>query len=554
MESIKVNKVKNKCTMFTVSTSFLRYLVLLGLFLTSPVFAAAYCAVSGLESNLAFRGVDPQSGCRAYIANLQIGQPSRTFGYIGVTKSTTGGYACRFNDSPLATPFSESNSEAPMYCACDTLPVKRKLFITFSGPRSDPNAVPLTPPPLPNTCNQSCIENFSPSLTDIQAGGDGLGTGLPCLLMDSGNVSSCTLTFVPTGQSCFNLPITCTLPQIPNGNSQCETPACPVGQQRETSLGACKPVVCNSPMIKVGNLCKIPECETGSTYEYKDGAGSCVKNAPLCQTPLINVNNVCILPSCATGQVLDSASGVCKPNPDNNLGTGTGGTGTGGTGTGGTGTGGTGSGGTGSGGTGSGGTGSGGTGTGGIGTGGTGTGGTGSGTPSPNSGGGTNPGSGITNTGGDGLCKTPPCGKCDPAKETCGNTFGGSCKSNFQCNGDAIQCAVATATNKSECLQQSLLVDKDNDPAYAKGKAILDRVGDLGENDGYKKETVSISQVDTSNPYTSNCPSDAEFFSYKGTQFMIPWSKFCNIFQIMGSVMVLCSLLTAGLLLSKGNY
>ena len=502
MESTKVNKVKNKCMTSTVFISSLRCLVLLGLFFTNLANAAAVCSAGALA------GTSPADACQKHAAS-SFDQYASIMTYVAQASLTNCAVTYTQKSSGVVTV-----ENSPISCTCATTPVNRNTFIHFTGPASDPTSVPTTPPPLPNQCNQNCIENYSPSLTDKFAGGDGSGNGLNCVRMNANDLSAnCALFWQPTGATCFPPPpVNCTAPQVRNANNQCETPACPAGQQRETSLGACKPIVCYAPLVKVGDICKIPECPTGSTYEYKDGAGSCIKNAPLCSPPLVNINGVCVTPKCATGQVLDSATGVCKPDPANNSNTGSGsGTGTG------TGTG------TGSGGTGAGGAGS----------------------PTGSTG---------TNTGGSGLCVTPPCGKCDPSKETCGNTFGGSCKSDFQCNGDAIQCAVATATNKAECLQQALRVDTEKDPAYAKGKAIIERVGEFGEADGYKKETVSLAQVDTSNPYSSSCPSDALLFAYKGTQYMMPWSKYCNIFQIMGSIMVTCSLLTAALLLSKGNY
>lgn len=353
----------------------------------------------------------------------------------------------------------------------------------------------------------------------------------------------------PNGVCKPPLPI-CISPQVLNQNKICETPMCPVGQVRETSFSACKPIVCTPPLIKEGNFCVMPKCAVGETYEYRDGIGQCVRNDPVCIPPQTLVNGVCKTPTCATGMIL-SPAGSCIPdpaiNPNTKGSTGQAGTGTGSTGTGsgttgtGTGTGGTGT------TTGTGGSG-GGTGTG-TGTTGTSTGGTTGGASGAGGGGGGT----TSNTGGTGLCTTPPCGNCDPAKETCGDTFGGSCKSGFQCNGDAIQCAVAQATNKSECDLKAIFVDTEVDPAFLEGKLVFDAgTKALGTEGGIQVSSGGNISINSQNPYSSSCPADMPLFEYKGSSYSIPLSKYCNIFSIMGNIMLLiASLISMKIIMKK---
>lgn len=511
---------------------WLRCLVLLGLCLINNAFAAAVCTNAG--------GLYSRSSPQATADAEQAAQLPSGFTavlYASAQRVGTGTYDFNYHVN-RADGSLYQNTTMTAVCGCATSDDLRSHTIHYTGTGVDRRWTDWNP--QPNTCNDNCVENFDPVGTRnrvvVLAGQPPLYTGTDptrqefvCNTMNqvSGVEVGCGGVWKPTGATCFQpLPVICQAPQVLNGNNQCETPACPTGQQRETSLGACKPIVCYAPLVKVGDICKLPECPSGQTYEFSNGAGSCVKNDPLCTTPLINKNGVCVLPICSTGMVLDSVTGVCKPNPVNNPNT-TSGSGTGtGTGTGTT---------------------SGTTGT---------SGGGGSPTPITNTNGTTSAGTtnttsptptgSSTNTSASGTCTTAPCGSCDPTKETCGNTFGGSCKTGFKCNGDAIQCAVAQATNKSECELQALAVDTEKDTAFIEGKAAFDAgTKALGKDGGIAVASGGAITINSSNPFSSSCPADMQLFTYKGTQYMLPLAQYCNIFQIMGNIMLLCASLIA---------
>ncbi len=535
--------------MYSAFMFWLRCLVLLGLCSISQVFAGATFTTAGnggTAASSAFASCQLMSNQRNTPPNSSevwsVQSVSPTVCTLQITYTTT-------TQQPGIYPL-------PIEGSCSTSPTDILHTIHHNG---------LQPPdfrwtdwnPQANQCQQdSCISNFDSSATRnrviVQSGQPPLYTGTDpsrqefvCNSIPAGtNASYCTGVWNPTGSTCVpDCPSgyskingvcvahpTCTSPQILNQQFICETPACPTGQVRETSLGACKPIVCTSPLIKVGNVCEMPKCPTGETYEYTNGVGQCVKNDPLCSLPMINVNGICKLPTCPTGMVLDNTTGSCKLNPlTNNI---TGGTGTGtGTGTSGGTTGTSGGGGAATGITGSGG---------GATAGGT-TAGAGTGTSGGSGSGGTS-----TNTSKSGTCTTAPCGECDPTKETCGNTFGGSCKSGFKCNGDAIQCAVAQATNKAECLLKSLYVETEDNLIYNEGKATVDAgTKALGTTGGIQVASGGAITIDSTNPFSSSCPSDMNLFTYKGSQYMLPLAQYCNIFQIMGNIMLLCASLIA---------
>jgi hypothetical protein len=343
-----------------------------------------------------------------------------------------------------------------------------------------------------------------------------------------GDQIQCLMQYKPTATTC-TVP-TCTPPQELNQFGQCQTPACPAGQARASFGAACTPIVCTPPMVKEGNSCVIPKCPSGQVYKYENGAGSCVRDQPICVPPTTLVGNQCIDVPCPAGMIKDN--GVCKPNPANNTSNNSGTNSTNkptlndSTGTT-----------------------------------------TSTPTPKPDTATGasnnptdkpatstnTKPTTGTsTNTGDSGLCKTPPCGNCDPATQTCGNTFGGSCDSDFKCNGDAIQCAVALATNKQECATASLKIEKDNQPILDEGKkAIDDGTKALGTTGGIGVTNGNAITINSSNPYTSQCPADYYLATYKGTELKIPLSKYCNIFEIMGNIILLAASLISMKIIMK---
>lgn len=536
---------------YSVFMFFLRCLVLLGLCSVNSVFAATeYSTYPDWFST-------HRAACERWISVQNIGSGASN-PLVYSTSNSSLCTATRTSTGAVVTTNIDTRCTASTSQYDFTVGVGGGLTSLLADAAAVLDTDPLPAPQCVDSCVLTLTPNGSLFLNSYQAslgGGDPFFSfnkqpvtakysGSTCVMPPpcaAGTLAGANGTCIPDPQYCpppnakdVNgvckppLPI-CVPPQVLNQQLICETPMCPVGQVRTTASSACAPIVCTPPLVKEGNFCVLPKCGTGESYEYRDGIGQCVKNDPVCIPPQTLVNGICKTPTCGAGMIL-SAAGSCIPDPTINPNT-KGSTGQSGTGTGtsGTGTGGV---------TGTG-NGSGTTGT--V----TGTSPTGSGTGSTATSGGGGTGGTSTNTGGAGLCTTPPCGNCDPATETCGDTFGGSCKSGFTCNGDAIQCAVAQATNKAECDLKSIYIDTEIDSAFIEGKAIFEGgTKAFGEAGGLTATNGSI-LINSTNPYASSCPADVQLFEYKGSSYKLPLSNYCNIFQIMGNIMLLAASLIA---------
>lgn len=362
-------------------------------------------------------------------------------------------------------------------------------------------------------------------------------------------------------------PVTCTASQVKNAfgvcktqctppevltNGTCQLPACPAGTERvgtstqcvqncpafskRNAAGMCEEIKCTPPMVKKNNQCELPKCPTGESLEVKNGLAKCVPENQDCLPPKVMVNGVCELPKCPIGTTQQqdgtckktecpqgtslNAQGQCKSG-DCAVGTtknaagicvatqcpqgqtvGASGACVGtdnpqdvrnnpitGDGT----------------------------------TSGTGTGGTGSGT-----------------------------GTCDPATTECsGATFGGSCESDFECTGDAVQCAVATATNKAECLLQLFKAPKETTLAQI-GDGAINGESPAGTLAGVPKSEFTIGNFNSTNPLGATCPQDVNLGSFLGHDLIFPLSKFCGVFQILGYLILIIATMISIRIVMKG--
>ena len=506
---------------------FLRSLVLLGLFFANNAFSATVYTI-GNKSDSSAAGV-----CNLVIQQNQASRPSWIYILSSVSETI-----CRFNSKENAQQVTPYFNEFDIMRSC-TAGVTGTIndgYDVFNPDQSGATTItapyPATPPA--SQCYQGCIVTTTGAQTVAIGPVINFSRGVSVSYPYSQTSTQCGTPpppqcvppYVKQGTQCV-LPPTCTLPAVLDAASNtCVVPACPSGTTRVTTGAACTPIACVPPMVLQGTVCDVPKCSTGETYEFKNGAGSCVKMGNPCPSPATLINGTCQNPVCAAGTALN-ASGQCAAS--------TGATSTGSTASG--------------------------------------TGpatststststttttntSTGSTSTTTSTGTQTGPVTGVGGgSGGSGTCTTPPCGACDPAVTTCGTTFGGSCQSDFQCSGDAVQCAVAKATNKSECALLSIKVKTEDNPVYTEGETVVNAgAGGAkrpGTEGGISSPEQAITQIEKSNPFNSSCPADYSLATYKGTEIKIPLSKMCNIFEIMGKIMLACAGLICVRILTK---
>lgn len=165
----------------------------------------------------------------------------------------------------------------------------------------------------------------------------------------------------------------------------------------------------------------------------------------------------------------------------------------------------------------------------------------------------------------NGVCTTPttptnsttPTTPTTPTTTATGtpSTFSGSCDSSFVCSGDAATCAIAKASNQNACDVKRSMGTDTADPTTVKGmNAIQNGLSGAkapGEIGGLSVTTTSIAGLDTSNPLGSSCPPDYPIQVFSQL-VLIPLSKLCSIFQIMGAILVGLASLTAAFIITKG--
>jgi len=121
------------------------------------------------------------------------------------------------------------------------------------------------------------------------------------------------------------------------------------------------------------------------------------------------------------------------------------------------------------------------------------------------------------------------------------SSWGGSCSSGFQCEGTAVECAIAQASWKSACATEISPTDSKvtaGNNAMSAGDRPLDHPGNNPTS------SVFSANLDQSNPYSSECPADIPL-DVMGQSFSIPLTHACGSFQFMGKVVVAFALVAA---------
>lgn len=138
----------------------------------------------------------------------------------------------------------------------------------------------------------------------------------------------------------------------------------------------------------------------------------------------------------------------------------------------------------------------------------------------------------------------------NPKSDVCKGTessWGGTCSA-FTCDGDAVSCAIAQASWKSACA----LDIEPTDSKVTAGNAALGAGDRPPGHPALNPDTSSFSaNLDTSNPYGSECPTDMPL-QLLGQQFEIPLSTACGSLRFMGQIAVAFALLAAAYIVFGG--
>lgn len=132
---------------------------------------------------------------------------------------------------------------------------------------------------------------------------------------------------------------------------------------------------------------------------------------------------------------------------------------------------------------------------------------------------------------GSSVCKSPDLGKGEEKDEDGKkSSFSGSCSSNFNCEGDPVQCAIALEQHKTACR----LFDESNTYFQAFKDA------EASNSDGVESSTVDLaSHLSTDSVIGSGaCPADIEITVFN-QPIPVELSKFCQYFDAMGMLIVL---------------
>lgn len=146
-------------------------------------------------------------------------------------------------------------------------------------------------------------------------------------------------------------------------------------------------------------------------------------------------------------------------------------------------------------------------------------------------------------------CKTNPSDSA--CKSSQASSFGGSCDGSFTCEGDAATCAIARATNQTQCAMAKL--NTVDDTLKNIGQTATD--GSSPQGTGHprdNKTTLSVGSFNTTNPYGGTCPADTTLGAGP-ISVTIPFSSICGVLQMMGSILVALTLLASARFVVGGS-
>jgi hypothetical protein len=134
---------------------------------------------------------------------------------------------------------------------------------------------------------------------------------------------------------------------------------------------------------------------------------------------------------------------------------------------------------------------------------------------------------------------------------TGGGSFMGSCQAQFQCDGDAVMCATAKATNEIQC---AVTGGQDEVTLYNDRKSAVGAFGtpyDLSANS--TTTTFSASSFDTSNMLGSGAGLTDKTVTFLGRSVTIPFSTLNPSLEMLGNALVACAFLVAIMIVGRGR-
>lgn len=128
------------------------------------------------------------------------------------------------------------------------------------------------------------------------------------------------------------------------------------------------------------------------------------------------------------------------------------------------------------------------------------------------------------------------------------STFGGACTAGFQCDGDAVQCALA-----KEVFTQNCKMNERNAQADLFDNEIVkfgNRTNDLPGNSTINLSSASFDQSNALG-VAAQCIQDVTV-TVMGNTAVLPFSRVCAILEQLGSVMLAVSFLLAARIVTRG--
>lgn len=136
----------------------------------------------------------------------------------------------------------------------------------------------------------------------------------------------------------------------------------------------------------------------------------------------------------------------------------------------------------------------------------------------------------------------------NPRAATCiTSSAGGSCAAGFSCDGDAIQCSIAKTAFATNCAFTARSGESD---LYDASKLTGNRTTDLPGNSSV---SIGSGSFDQSNALgvAASCMPDVNIV-VMSRPITLPFSNVCQYFEVMGNILLACSLILAARIVSRG--
>lgn len=133
----------------------------------------------------------------------------------------------------------------------------------------------------------------------------------------------------------------------------------------------------------------------------------------------------------------------------------------------------------------------------------------------------------------------------NPTSPMCkASSFGGACGSPFNCDGDAVQCAMAKEQHKRACEWADVEEEAVNIGDAARSGGLLPDDHPFKPGNAESKEFAFSSLIDRTDRIGGSCPTN-ESFSILGQTLTLPFGDLCGPLGIMGNIAIAFSLLAA---------